>query len=414
MSNINSQRLEGLLRDLSAMGKDPRGGTSRIAFSKDDQEGREWVMGKMEEAGLEVRVDAAANIFGRRPGRDAEAPAIVFGSHIDTVPMGGNFDGCLGSLGALEVLMTLQDKDIVTLHPLEMAIWSDEEGAHFGMGFFGSRAATFGIEPSELEITDGEGTTQAEWLRRYGQDPNRIEEARLDREKIVAYLELHIEQGPLLFRKGLQIGVVEGIVGISRYEVSIRGSANHAGTTPMEERRDALIAAAKLTLAVREEVMAMPGRQVGNVGFVKAIPGAPNVVPGRVDMPIELRDLDQAVIDDMRERIGRRSEAIAKEGNVSVNIQDTWTEAPVPTDTTVRDVIAKAAGSSGFSTVRMPSGAGHDAQLLARFGIPSGMIFVPSKDGVSHSPREWTDWEDCARGVETLYQAIRALDEKLR
>lgn len=302
--------------------------------------------------------------------------------------------------------MTLRDKDIVTRHPLEMAIWSDEEGAHFGMGFFGSRAATFGIQPGELEITDEEGTTQAEWLRRYGQDPDRIDKARLDRKKIAAYLELHIEQGPLLFREGLQIGVVEGIVGISRYEVSIRGAANHAGTTPMEERRDALITAARLTLAVREEVMAIPGRQVGNVGFVKALPGAPNVVPGRVEMPIELRDLDQAMINDVRARIGRRVESIAEQGNVSIDIQDTWTEEPVPTDMTVQDVIAKAAESSGFTTVRMPSGAGHDAQLLARFGVPTGMIFVPSKDGVSHSPREWTDWEDCARGVETLYQAI--------
>ncbi len=413
MPDINPRRLESLLRDLSAIGKDPRGGTSRIAFSDEDQVGREWVMGKMKEVGLEVRVDAAANIFGRQPGRDADAPAIVFGSHIDTVPMGGNFDGCLGSLGALEVLMTLQDKDIVTRHPLEMVIWSDEEGAHFGMGFFGSRAATFGIQPSELEITDEEGTTQAEWLRRYGQDPNRIEEARLDREKIAAYFELHIEQGPLLFRKGLQIGVVEGIVGINRYEVSIRGAANHAGTTPMEERHDALVAAARLTLAVREEVMATPGRQVGNVGFVEVLPGAPNVVPGRVDMPIELRDLDRAVIDAVRERIGRRAEAIGELDKVSIEIRDTWTEAPVLTDTTIRDVIAKAAESSGFSTVRMPSGAGHDAQLLARFGIPSGMIFVPSKDGVSHSPREWTDWEDCARGVETLYQSIQTLDKRI-
>jgi N-carbamoyl-L-amino-acid hydrolase len=414
MSNINPQRLEKLLRDLSAIGKDPRGGTSRVAFTEQDRAGRDWVMGKMKAAGLTVRVDAAANIFGRRDGRDADAPAILFGSHIDTVPMGGNFDGCLGSLGALEVLVTLQDKDILTRHPLEMAIWSDEEGAHFGMGFFGSRAATFGIEPSELEMTDEEGETQAGWLRRYGQDPSRIDDARLDREKVAAYLELHIEQGPLLYRKGLQIGVVEGIVGIRRYEVSVRGSANHAGTTPMEERRDALTAAAKLTLAVREEVMAVPGRQVGNVGFVKALPGAPNVVPGRVEMPIELRDLDPAVIDDMRRRIGQRAAAIAEDDRVSIDILDTWTEESVLTDTTVRDIISKTAESSGFSNVRMPSGAGHDAQLLARFGVPTGMIFVPSKDGVSHSPHEWTDWEDCARGAETLYGAVRALDEAVR
>ncbi len=170
---INADRLEGLLRDLGQIGKDPRGGTSRIAFSPEDQAGRKWVMEQMTKAGLEVWVDEAANIHGRRTGRHPEAPAILFGSHIDTVPRGGNFDGCLGSLGALEVLLTIEDRGFTPQHPLEMVIWSNEEGAHLGMGFFGSRAATFGIEPHELEVTDDVGTTQAEWLRRYGQDPDK-------------------------------------------------------------------------------------------------------------------------------------------------------------------------------------------------------------------------------------------------
>ncbi len=408
---INSGRLERFLRGLSQIGKDPRGGTSRIAFSRQDQAGREWVMEQMRKAGLEVWVDAAANIHGRRPGRHPNAPAILFGSHIDTVPRGGNFDGCLGSLGALEVMLTLEDKGAATRHPLEMLIWSNEEGTHLGMGFFGSRAATVGIEPHELDVTDDEGTTQAEWLRLYGQDPERIDTARLDRAKIAACLELHIEQGPLLFREGVQIGVVEGIVGISRYEVNISGAANHAGTTPMNDRRDALFAAARLTQAVREEIVSKPGRQVGNVGFIQASPGATNVIPGHVKMPIELRDLDQAVIDDMMERIERRARRVGQEDNVTIHIQVTGQEESALTDSSVQDVIEKAAQHSGLSTLRMPSGAGHDAQLLARFGVPTGMIFVASKDGVSHSPREWTEWEDCARGVEVLYRTVLALDD---
>jgi N-carbamoyl-L-amino-acid hydrolase len=407
---VQSERLEGSLRRLAEIGKDPEGGTTRIAFSREDQAARDWIMGEMKDAGLDVWVDAAANIHGRRPGGDSEAPVILFGSHIDTVPQGGDFDGCLGSLGALEVLRTLRERDEETAHPLEMVIWSDEEGSHFGMGFFGSRAATFGLGSHELGLADEEGVSQADWLERYGGDPHHIEEARLQRENVAAYLELHIEQGPRLFREGHQIGIVEGIVGIRRYEVILEGTANHAGTTPMEERRDALLAAAKLTLAVREEILAQPGRQVGNVGSIKASPGAPNVVPGRVRMPIELRDLNQAVIDDMAVRIEQRAAAIGREDDVSFRFEKTGEEEPTLTDTAIRDAIEKAALECGFSTFRMPSGAGHDAQLLARFGVPTGMIFVPSKDGVSHSPREWTDWDDCACGVEALYRTILALD----
>jgi N-carbamoyl-L-amino-acid hydrolase len=201
-------------------------------------------------------------------------------------------------------------------------------------------------------------------------------------------------------------------VGISRYDVTIEGAANHAGTTPMDERRDALIAASKLTLAVREEIVARPGRQVGNVGFIHAAPGAANVIPGRVRMPIELRDLDQAVIDEMLERIERRAVAIALETDVSMDIRLAGKEEPTLTDPTVQDIIEDAARTSGLTTLRMPSGAGHDAQILARFGVPSGMIFVPSRDGVSHSPCEWTEWEDCARGVEVLYGTVLVLDER--
>jgi beta-ureidopropionase / N-carbamoyl-L-amino-acid hydrolase len=410
--HVNGERLKGLLVALSRFGANPEGGVSRLGFSKEDQAARAWLMEEMRKAGLEVRVDAAANIYGRRPGQEASAPALLFGSHIDSVPKGGNFDGDVGSLGALEVMLTLRDEGAVTRHPLEMVVWSNEEGVHYGKGLFGSRAATRGPDPGELEQKDEEGVALSEWLRRYGQDPSRIAEARLDPRRVASYLELHIEQGGILHKRGLQIGVVEGIVGIDRYHVNLEGFANHAGTTPMDERRDALVAAARLVQAVREEVMARPGRQVGNVGWIQVLPGAPNVVPGLVRLPVELRDLRRETIDDMAARIRARAQAIGREAGVTVGMERHSADEPALTDPALQALIEEAARAAGYSTLRMPSGAGHDAQSLGRAGVPIGMIFVPSRDGISHSPRESSDWDDCARGAEVLYRTLRALDAR--
>jgi N-carbamoyl-L-amino-acid hydrolase len=407
---VNGDRLRELLVGLSRYGANPEGGVSRLGFSKEDQAARGWLLEKMREAGLDVWVDAAANIHGRRPGTDPSRPVLLFGSHIDSVPQGGNFDGDVGTIGALEVMFTLRDQKAVTRHPLEMVVWSNEEGVHYGRGLFGSRAATRGPDAGELDDQDEQGVRLSEWLRRYGLNPARIAEARLDPRAVAAYLELHIEQGPYLDRARTQIGVVEGIVGIDRYHVTVEGFANHAGTTPMDERRDALVAAARMIQAVREEIVARPGRQVGNVGWVQVTPGAPNVVPGRVRFPVELRDLRRETIDEMAARIRARMDAIARETGVTVAMERYSTDEPAPTDAGLRDLIEAEARAAGYSTQRLPSGAGHDAQSLGRAGIPIGMIFVPSVGGVSHSPLERTDWDDCARGAEVLYRTLRALD----
>jgi N-carbamoyl-L-amino-acid hydrolase len=410
--HVNGDRLRDLLVALSRFGANPEGGVSRLGFSKEDQAARGWLLERMREAGLDVWVDAAANIHGRRPGSDPSRPVLLFGSHIDSVPKGGNYDGDVGSMGALEVMLTLRDEKAVTRHPLEMVVWSNEEGVHYGKGLFGSRAAARGPDPGELEAKDEQGVALSEWLRRYGLNPARIAEARLDPRAVAAYLELHIEQGPYLERRGMQIGVVEGIVGIDRYHVTVQGFANHAGTTPMDERKDALVAAARLIQAVREEVMARPGRQVGNVGWIQVSPGAPNVVPGLVRLPVELRDLRREVIDDMAARVRARTEAIAREAGVTFGMERYSTDEPAPTDGGLRDLIEAEAKGAGYTTLRMPSGAGHDAQSLGRAGIPIGMIFVPSVAGVSHSPQERTEWDDCARGAEVLYRTLRALDRR--
>jgi N-carbamoyl-L-amino-acid hydrolase len=410
--NVNGDRLRDLLVALSRFGASPQGGVSRLGFSKEDQAARSWLLERMREAGLEVWVDPAANIHGRRPGRDPSRPALLFGSHIDSVPQGGNFDGDVGAMAALEVMLTLRDQNASTRHPLQMVVWSNEEGVHYGKGLFGSRAAARGPDPGELEEKDEQGVALSQWLRRYGLNPARIAEARLDPRTLAAYLELHVEQGPYLDRAGTQIGVVEGIVGIDRYHVTVQGFANHAGTTPMDERRDALQAAARMIQAAREEIVARPGRQVGNVGWVQVEPGAPNVVPGRVRFPVELRDLRRETIDDMAARIRARAEAIARETGVTVAFERFSTDEPAPTDPGLRDLIEAEARAAGYRTQRLPSGAGHDAQSLGRAGIPIGMIFVPSVAGVSHSPQERTGWDDCARGAEVLYRTLRALDRR--
>ena len=410
--HVNGDRLRDLLVALSRFGANPEGGVSRLGFSKEDQAARGWLLERMREAGLDVWVDAAANIHGRRPGSDPALPVLLFGSHIDSVPKGGNYDGDVGSMGALEVMLTLRDQKAATRHPLEMVVWSNEEGVHYGKGLFGSRAAARGPDPGELEAKDEQGVALTEWLRRYGVNPARIAEARLDPKTVAAYLELHIEQGPYLHRRGIQIGVVEGIVGIDRYHVTWQGFANHAGTTPMDERKDALVAAARLVQAVREEVMARPGAQVGNVGWMQVSPGAPNVVPGLVRMPVELRDLRREVIDDVAARIRGRAEAIGREAGVTAQMERYSTDEPAPTDPGLRDLIEAEAKGAGYTTLRMPSGAGHDAQSLGRAGIPIAMIFVPSVAGVSHSPQERTEWDDCARGAEVLYRTLRALDRR--
>ena len=410
--HVDGERAKGLLLALAEFGKNPEGGVSRLGFSPEDQAARAWLVERMKEAGLDVWVDAAANLHGRRAGTDRSMPTILFGSHIDSVPKGGNFDGDVGSMGALEVMLALRDEKAATRHPFEMVVWSNEEGVHYGKGVFGSRVAARGPDADELEAKDENGVTLAEWLRRYGADPGRIAEARLDPRRVASYVELHIEQGGVLDRAGVQIGVVQGIVGIDRYHVTLEGFANHAGTTPMAERRDALVAAARLIVAVREEVMARPGRQVGNVGYVQVQPGAPNVVPGLVRLPVELRDLEREVIDDMASRIRARAEAIGKDAGVTFTMERYATDEPALTDPALQDIVETAARGAGYSTLRLPSGAGHDAQSLGRAGIPIGMIFVPSKGGISHSPRERTEWDDVTRGAEVLYRVLRELDRR--
>jgi len=409
---VDGARLRGNLEALSAFGRPARGsfgdGVTRLGYSEADVQGREFVMGLMKSAGLGPRVDAAGNIFARRHGADASLPPILFGSHIDSVPNGGNFDGDLGSLSAIETVRRLGEARVTTRHPLEVVVWANEEGGAYQPSLGGSRLVVGKIGEGELDALVN-GVTKREAMTRIGGRADRLQEAQIPKGRYAAYVELHIEQGGNLDRDRINIGVVEGIVTVDRYEVTIDGVANHAGTTPMAERHDALLAASHLTIAVNEIVRASPGRQVGTVGKLEVTPNAPNVVPGRVRMTVELRDLAAPTLTRLTEAIQARAGEIAAATGTTIAFRQINYNEGASADPLVQRAIEGAADTLGFSRVRMPSGAGHDAQMAALL-CPMGMIFVPSVAGISHSPKELTSWDDCANGANALLHTVLALD----
>src|SRR6476646_3114199 len=302
---VKGQRIHEHLKELSKFGANPQGGVSRVAYSDADVQGRNYAISLMKQAGLDVHIDAAGNIVGTRAGSDASLKPLLIGSHIDSVPMGGNYDGDVGSLSAIEMAQTLQEKPIVLRHPLEVIIFQNEEG-----GTVGSQALGEGLDEKHLNLVSNSGKTIREGTRIVGGDPNQLAAARRQPGSIAGYFELHIEQGGSLERERIDIGVVEGIVGILHSDVTIEGFANHAGTTPMDQRRDALLAAARFIDNVNRLVTAVPGRQVGTVGWIKVEPGAYNVIPGKVVLGLELRDLDETKFTGLFEQIRNRAAEI--------------------------------------------------------------------------------------------------------
>ena len=402
----DADRLERRIEVLSRVGRTAEGGVSRLAYSDADTAGRRYVIGFMKELGLSVRIDAAGNIFARRPGRNDELPPILFGSHLDTVPNGGKYDGPAGVLTALEVVQLLERHDIVTRHPLEVVVFAAEEAGQIGAkAFAGVLAADELKQKAQAGITIGQG------MARLGGNPDNIESAAVAHGDYSAYLELHVEQGSVLADAGRDIGVVQGIVGISRWHVSVTGTANHAGTTPMDKRRDALVTAAKIVLAVNRIIRESEGRQVGTIGRIRAFPGAPNVVPGRVEMMLEIRDLSSERIAGFFDRIRGAAEELAESDGTLVAFDPSGIvpRKPAATDPRLREIIAAAAEGRGYRFLRMPSGAGHDAQTVSLVA-PIGMIFVPSQKGISHAPEEFTSKEDLAKGANILISTVLAVD----
>lgn len=404
---VNGVRLEQSLLALAEFGKKENGESNRVAFSDADIAGRDYVIGLMQDAGMEVHIDFAGNIIGRKKGSGRGMKPVAFGSHIDMVPAGGNYDGIVGSLAAIEVVKTLGENNILTRHPLEVLIFSNEEG-----GVMGSRALAGTLKPEALKVKNSTGFTMAEGIDRIGGNSSRVQEVARQKGSLTAFLELHIEQGAILEQTATDIGVVEGIVGIKWWDVEVTGNANHAGTTPMNIRQDALLAASRFVIAVNDIALANEGNHVATVGRISAEPGAPNVIPGRVMLSLEIRDLSTEKMMLLFNQIEEASKRIAAASGTSFNFSPIdATGAPALTDEAIRKVITERAHSLGLTTRLMQSGAGHDAQEMASLA-PVGMIFVPSKGGISHSPREFTSAADMANGANVLLHTLMAIDSK--
>lgn len=415
--DIDSQQLAADLADLARIGATADGGVTRLTNTPDEAAARAWVRERLSALGLAVVTDAAGSTFGHYQPNDAASgrgagasePAVLFGSHLDTVPNGGRYDGALGVVAALAAARALLASG-VKLKPFSVACWADEEGARFGAGLFGSRAATGDVAPDELTTThDRDGICRAEAMRSGGLDPARIGEAVLAPGSAAAYCELHIEQGGNLIGSGTEIGIVEGIVGIHRFDVTFHGLANHAGTTPMHLRHDALRGAARLISALPGIVAEQgSGRSVGTVGQVSVAPGAANVIPGEARVTVELRDLSTEVLARLDAAVDAAAHDAAVQEGLTVDVALRDLARPAPCDEGLRARLAAVCDARGYSHLSLPSGAGHDAQSLANI-CPVAMVFVPSRDGISHSPKEYTAPADCARGAQVLTDLVAEL-----
>jgi beta-ureidopropionase / N-carbamoyl-L-amino-acid hydrolase len=404
---VDGRRVNTHLTELAQFGKTAEGGTNRVAYSDIDVQAREYAMTLMRGAQLEVSIDAAGNIVGRRSGSDGSLKPLIIGSHIDSVPQGGMYDGQVGSIGAIEVAQTLAENNVRLRHPLEVVLFQNEEG-----GTVGSTAIAKGLTQENLSVVTNSKKTIREGIKFIGGDVDKLSSVVRKKGDIAAYVELHIEQGGTLYAEKIDIGVVEGIVGVFWWEVTVEGFANHAGTTPMNQRHDALLAAAKYIEAVNRIVTSIPGRQVGTVGKIQAFPGAYNIIPGKVITSLGLRDLDAAKVQMMFERIQSEVRQIENATGTKFQFKQVSASQPALTDTLIRKTIDDTAKELGLSTKSLPSGAGHDAQEMAELG-PVGMIFVPSRDGISHSPREFSKPEDITNGVNVLLQSLLKLDATL-
>lgn len=403
---INEERLQKRIEQLAQIGKIGETGVCRLALSAEDRAGVELVRSWMEEAGLQTRIDDFGNLIGRMMGKDEQAPILMIGSHIDSQPYGGQYDGVIGVLGGLEVVQTLNEQGIMPTQPIEVVAFCDEEGCRFQKGLFGSKGILGMLDPTDLERTDKNGITRRQALVDFGCDPDRQEASIYPKGSIGAYLELHIEQGPILDDAKEAIGIVSAISGPLWWTVELTGFAGHAGSVPMPMRKDALVGAAKVILAVNELAKLDPqAPTVGTVGHLEVFPDSRNIIPERVRFSIDLRDIDLQRRDEREQALREAIELAAVEGGLQYTITEDTNSDPRYCADWIKAIMHEESSKLGASVRELMSGPFHDALALS-YVCDYGMIFVRCKDGISHNPKEYAAYEDVALGTELLYKTV--------
>jgi allantoate deiminase len=409
----NLERIKNDIIELSKFNSSPGNGLTRFSLTKEERGARDYLRSELKKIDVEIYEDAAGSLFGRRKGINDTLPIIMIGSHFDSVKNGGNFDGPSGVIMALEVMRTLHENNIKTKYPIEFVAMIEEEGGRFGSGVFGSRAMVGLVDYEQLKRNkDANGISMAEAFEAHGFDPTKIETAKRDGKDIKAFIELHIEQGPILEKNNKDVGIVDFIVGIKEFKVTIKGRPDHAGTTPMDMRADALGLAAKVIAKIDEYPIMENNGTVATVGVLTVKPGAANIIPGEVSFTVDIRSKNSQSIKNVKSKIALSLESLTKYSEVSFKIIEMLDVSPVKMNQEIIQLFQKIASTKAFSYEMMLSGAGHDAMVMDAI-TEVGLIFVPSKDGRSHCPEEWTDYEDLQKGIELIYGVIVQLGEEV-
>lgn len=411
---INSNRLETMIHELGHYGLNEKGGLDRTTFTESELAARNWLKKQLGLLNLSIRVDPAANIWATRKGRESELPVISFGSHIDTVPNGGKYDGALGVLIALEIMKTLEENGYETRHPFELVSFSAEEPNPFGLSTFGSRAVTGKLKKEDIKnVKNSKGECLIDALVRAGGSVDLFEETIRHPSELAAFLEVHIEQGKRLLNRMIPVGIVTSITGIYREEITIYGQANHAGTTLMKDRKDALAAASELILALEEICYQHPSNEVvGTIGKLQVFPNAPNIIPEEVICVLEIRGKSQEEIKEVINNLNLRFQQMCNYRSIQLKRKVILNQDPAPMNNTVVNIMEQQANSLGYSNYLLGSMAGHDATHMASI-TKSGMLFVPSIDGKSHCPEEESRIEDIEKVANVLLHSLLKLDEEL-
>ncbi|WP_226037854.1 Zn-dependent hydrolase [Aquibacillus saliphilus] len=403
--DINEQRLWNRINELGRVGVDVNGGLTRLSFTDEERAAKQLVRKYMIDAGLQIREDEIGNLFGKLPGNNPNAKTVLIGSHVDTVLNGGMFDGALGVLIGIEVLQTLREKGLTTENSVEVVAFTDEEGTRFSTGMIGSKAFTGQLTSDDLTNNfDKQGISIAEAMTSQGYSPNKLETVKVEPESIKCFLEVHIEQGKILESNSVAVGSVTGIVGVRWLRVKLQGEAGHAGTTPMPLRRDPLAAAAEMITVVENLAKVQEGT-VATVGQLSVNPGGVNIIPSDVEFTIDLRDLSDELLEQLLVGISSGVDSICSKRGITYTIEELHKLSGVSCSNEIKEEINTSIEKQGLEVIELPSGAGHDAMVMATF-TETGMIFLRTKDGISHRPEEWADKEDVSMGAQVLYDTV--------